>query len=76
VPVTTGSPWKATRLVKAAEPEQKKPAGIGVFAKSMKVEPSPFVIQTSIPFWMTRSAANAEVAKQETRKRSREHVLA
>jgi hypothetical protein len=41
---------------KGAEPGQKKPAGIGVFAKSTKVEPSSVVLQTSIPFWMTRFA--------------------
>src|SRR6185312_262010 len=63
--VTKGTPWNATLAVKDAEPEQKKPAGIGVWEKSTKVEPSPAVDQTSIPFWMARSAAKADVAKPE-----------
>jgi hypothetical protein len=52
--------------VKGAEPAQKKPAGIGSFAKSTKVKPSAFVAQTSIPFWMTRSAPKAEAAELKT----------
>jgi hypothetical protein len=34
VPVASGRPLSATRLVKALEPLQKKPAGMGFWAKS------------------------------------------
>jgi hypothetical protein len=33
----------------------------------MKVEPSPIVLQASIPFWMIRSAANTDVVRLKRR---------
>jgi hypothetical protein len=53
-PVTTGTPLKVMPLkvmrpVKAFEPAQKKPAGMGSLAKSRKVPPLAVVFHRSIP---------------------------
>src|SRR6185295_11809568 len=56
--IVRGPPSKTTVPVKGCESAQKKPAGIGSWAKLVLAKPAT-VIQMSTPLWMTLSPARA-----------------